>query len=312
MKKQRIEDDRLELLFRHAGLSEKQAKLYRLLLIEGELRPSTLSNKSGIKRGNVYALLKDLSFRGLVTEFEKEKVIYFRPEPPEKIATLIEAREKDVSIAKSLASELLPGLTSQWKTAIGKPVIRAYEGEAGIHEVFKDIYGPKKDIVYGCVDLEAADRAFPEHILKTLIPLRIRNKVVAYSLVADSPQARLIAAQDATHLRQTILVDKKTLPLPAEIDVYEDKIALLSFERGEFLGLIIQNAAFAQSLRSVFSLIFLQEPRLSPHPDRRTSQVSASPAHSSASSSKEPVHPREPALNQVNSRSVNPHGQNAK
>ncbi len=249
-------DNRVELLFRHAGLSEKQAKLYRLLLIDGEARPSTLSKKSGVKRGNVYALLKDLAFRGLVTEFEKEKVTYFRPEPPEKLASLIEYQEKEAAVAKNLAAELLPGLTSQWKTAIGKPVIRYYEGEAGIHEVFKDIYAPKKDIVYGCVDLEMADRAFPEHIIKNLIPLRIRNKVVAYSLVADSPDARLVAAKDAAHLRKTILLDKTEFPLPAEIDVYEDKIAMLSFEKGEFLGIVIQNEAFAQSLRSIFKKAF--------------------------------------------------------
>lgn len=251
---QPVVDDRLELLFRHAGLSEKQAKLYRLLLVDGEARPSTLARKSGIKRGNVYALLKDLTFRGLVNVFEKENVTYFRPEPPEKLGSLIEYQEKEAQMARNLASELIPGLTSQWKTSVGKPVIRYYEGAAGIHDVFKDIYAPKKDIVYGCVDLEIADRAFPEHILKNLIPLRIRNKVVAYSLVADSPQARLIAAQDATHLRKTILVDKKDNPLPAEIDVYEDKIAMLSFEKGEFVGLVIQNEVFAQSLQSVFIL----------------------------------------------------------
>lgn len=256
MKKQFVDDDRLELLFRHAGLSEKQAKLYRLLLLNGESRPSTLSKKSGLKRGNVYALLKDLAFRGLVTEFEKDKVTYFRPEPPEKLTALIEAREKEVAIAKSLAADLLPSLTSQWKTSVGKPVIRYYEGEAGIHEIFTDIYKPKNDNVYGCVDLEEADRAFPEHILKTLIPLRIKNKVVAYSLIADSPQARLVATQDAIHLRKTILVDKKELPLPAEIDVYEDKIAMLSFAKGEFIGILIENKDFAQSLRSIFRKAF--------------------------------------------------------
>lgn len=256
MKKQRIEDDRLELLFRHAGLSEKQAKLYRRLLIDGEARPAILSKKSGLKRGNVYALLKDLSFRGLVTEFEKEKVTYFRPEPPEKLAALIEHQEKEAQVAKNLAAELLPGLTSQWKTAIGKPVIRYYEGEEGIHAVFRDIYAPKKDTVYGCVDLEAAGRAFPEHILKTLIPLRIRNKVTAHSLVTDSPEARLVASKDTTQLRKTTLLDKKEFPLPAEIDVYEDKIAMLSFEKGEFLGIVIQNESFARSLRSIFRKAF--------------------------------------------------------
>ena len=42
-------DERLELLFRHAGLSEKQAKLYRMLLIDGQERVSTLSRKQALR-----------------------------------------------------------------------------------------------------------------------------------------------------------------------------------------------------------------------------------------------------------------------
>lgn len=249
-------DDRLELLFRHAGLSEKQAKLYRLLLADGEARPSSLSKKSGLKRGNVYALLHDLSFRGLITEFEKEKVTYFRPEPPERLTALIEARKKDAAIAGELAADLLHGLNRQYTMAVGKPTIRYFEGEEGIHEVFSDIYAPKKEPVWGCVDLEVAHEAFPEHITKTLIPLRVKHNVFANSLVADSPTSRAIQSEDAKQLRRTVLVNKKIHPLPAEIDVYEDKIAMLSFEKGKFVGILIQNQAFATTLKSVLALTF--------------------------------------------------------
>lgn len=260
MKKKAVEsavvDDRLELLFRHAGLAEKQSKLYRLLLSNGEERVSSLSRKSGIKRGNVYALLRDLKTRGLVTEFEKGKITYFRPEPPERLVAIIDAREREATIAKSLASDLMPRLTSQWKESVGRPVIRYFEGEKGIHEVFEDIYGPKKDVVYGCVDLEKADEAFPAHIADKLIPKRVRNNVVARSFVANSPLGKELAAKDNEQLRKTTLLEKSAYPLPAEIDVYEDKIAMLSFSKGEFIGVIIENKDFAESLRSVFRKAF--------------------------------------------------------
>lgn len=249
-------DERLELLFRHAGLSEKQAKLYRMLLTDGQERVSTLSRKTGIKRGNTYALLRDLRARGLITEFEKDNIVYFHPEPPERLTALIEARKKDAAIADELAADLLPRLNRQYTLAVGKPTIRYFEGEEGIHDVFMDIYSPKKEPVWGCVDLEVAGKAFPEHITKTLIPLRVKHNVFANSLVADSPAGRAIQSEDAKQLRKTVLVDKKTHPLPAEIDVYEDKIAMLSFEKGKFIGILIQNQAFATTLKSVFGLAF--------------------------------------------------------
>ena len=251
-----IPDERLELLFRHAGLSEKQAKLYRMLVIDGQERVSTLSRKTGIKRGNTYALLRDLRARGLITEFEKDRIVYFRPEPPERLTALIEARKKDAEIADELATDLIPGLNRQYTLAVGKPTIRYFEGQEGIHDVFTDIYAPKKEPVWGCVDLEVAGEAFPEHITKTLMPLRIKHNVFAYSLVADSPASRSIQSVDSKQLRETVLVDKKNHPLPGEIDVYEDKIAMLSFEKGKFIGILIQNQVFATTLKSVFELAF--------------------------------------------------------
>ena len=51
-------------------------------------------------------------------------------------------------------------------------------------------------------------------------------------------------------------MDKKTYPLPAEIDVYEDKVAMLSFAKGQFVGLLIQNKDIATSLKTIFKLAF--------------------------------------------------------
>lgn len=250
-----IPDGRLELLFRHAGLSEKQAKLYRLLLIDGEARPSALSKKSGVKRGNVYALLKDLSFRGLVTEVEKEKVTYFRPEPPEKLGSLIEYQEKEAQVAKNLAAELLPSLTSQWKTTIGKPVIRYYEGEEGLKKILEDVYAPGKKEILGAVGLEHPHPELYAHITDNLLPLRIRRKIFARALNTDTERARAMQERNTKELRETFLIDPANYPLPAEIDVYEDKIALSSFIKDD-VGLIIENHAIATTLMSVFKLLF--------------------------------------------------------
>ena len=125
MKQLHTPDDRLELLFRHAGLSEKQAKLYRLLLSAGEEKAGALTKKSGMKRGNVYALLDDLVARGLVTE--KTNAL----SPPtsrasSKLLAIIDAREKEVHVAKELAVDLVPSLTGQYKSAVGKPVISIF------------------------------------------------------------------------------------------------------------------------------------------------------------------------------------------
>ena len=256
MKNTHLQDERLELLFRHAGLAEKQAKLYRLLLATGEERVSSLSRRSGIKRGNTYALLRDLKIRGLATEFEKGNITYFRPEPPEKLVNIIEAQERGVRIAKDLSRDLIPNLTSQWKTSIGKPVVRHFEGKEGITKVLEDIYAPGKEEIVGCVGLEHPDEELFGHIIQKLMPIRIRRKIFTRALNTDSERARVLQKDDIKHLREIFLADPGKYPLPSEIDVYEDKIAFLSFAQHDFVGLVLENKDFATTLRSVFSLLF--------------------------------------------------------
>ena len=65
-----------------------------------------------------------------------------------------------------------------------------------------------------------------------------------------------LSKRDKKQLRESVLLDKKTYPLPAEIDVYEDKVAMLSFAKGQFVGLLIQNKDIATSLKTIFKLAF--------------------------------------------------------
>lgn len=246
----------LESLFISLGFSEKEARVYRVMLEIGQGPATTIITKADLKKGITYAVLKNLEKRGLVSSFGKEGKTYFRAEDPQKLLDLVEEKKREVDSLRNSLSEIVPKLTSQYKLAIGKPTIRYFEGKEGLVKVFEDIYGPGKEIVWGCVDLEKSDEAFPAYILKDLIPKRIKNKVIAKSFVADSPQAHQIAKKDKEQLRQTILVNKNDYPLPAEIDVYEDKIALLSFKKGEFIGLLIENPEFAESLRSIFKIAF--------------------------------------------------------
>jgi hypothetical protein len=193
-----------------------------------------------------------LENKKLVRSFEKEGKTVFQVEPPSKLQDLVEQKKQQVEIMENSVKHVIKHLTSQYKLAVGKPTVQYFEGEEGLEKVFADIYTPKEDAVYGCVDLEKADEVFPQHIVKKYIPLRVKNKIKAISFLGDSSQARELKPKDAEHLRETYLLDKKEYPMPAEIDVYEDKISMMSFDKGNFIGLIIENKDFAETFRSIF------------------------------------------------------------
>jgi hypothetical protein len=50
-------------------------------------------------------------------------------------------------------------------------------------------------------------------------------------------------------------VDKDKYPLPAEINVYEDKIALLCFRNGNFISVLIEQEEMATTVKSLLKLL---------------------------------------------------------
>lgn len=247
----------LAALLQKIGLSEKEEIIYTALLTQGKASPGELAKKTKLKRGITYVVLNSLVKKGLISMFEENKKTHFQIENPRRLLDLIEQHKQEVDTLEHSFKYLLPKLISQFKLAIDKPTIRFFEGQEGIKEVFDDIYGPKEtpdEVIYGCVDFETADTAVPGYIGKKLIPKRIKNKIMAHSFIANSPAAQEAHAQDTSSYRKSVLLDKSEFPMPAEIDVYEDKIAMLSFEKSEFIGILIENAAFAESLRSIFKL----------------------------------------------------------
>lgn len=238
------------------GLTSKEAVIYELLLKLGESPASSIIKETGYKRATVYKSLYSLEEKLLVTQEKSGVKIHFKPASPTQLTALADTQFKSLERARNDLQSMLPTLTSNYILSVERPVISMFEGKEGIKTVFKDIYAPKSEPVYGCVDLEKADDALPGHIIRKLIPLRIKNKVIAKTFIANSDQAELVHKKDSVSLRKSILLDKKEYPLPAEIDVYNDKIALLSFTKGKFVGVIIENKDIATSLKSIFKLAF--------------------------------------------------------
>ena len=70
-----------EAITRHLekiGLNDKSALIYSTLLTMGGAYPSALADATRINRSTVYKILLDLSIKGLVTEIERSKKLYYQ------------------------------------------------------------------------------------------------------------------------------------------------------------------------------------------------------------------------------------------
>jgi sugar-specific transcriptional regulator TrmB len=246
----------LSQILENIGLTPEQTDIYLSLVTSGTQSAGQLTKTTKVQRTYIYKVCQELIAKGLIAQTKKNRGTTFSPMSPDYLLTYAEV-QKTKSVQAQVALEgILPTLKDKYGAIEERPVITYFEGVEGIKKVFKDIYSPKTEPVFGCVDLERSNIAVPGMIIKNLIPLRIKNNVHAKSLLADSVEAQTIHEKDKESLRESLLFDKQEYPLPAEIDVYEDKVAMLSFARGKFIGVLIQNRDIATSLKTIMKIAF--------------------------------------------------------
>jgi hypothetical protein len=73
------------------------------------------------------------------------------------------------------------------------------------------------------------------------------------TIAKDGPWARKAEARSEEHMREMKIV--KNIEFDTEINIYENKAAILSFER-PFAGLIVEDVAIARTLKSVWLMLW--------------------------------------------------------
>lgn len=237
------------------GMSLKEATVYDLLLHGGEMQARNIELETGYKK-NTYVLLKNLEKKGMVLRLEMGQRIYYQPMPPQNLVQLAGKQVRAAQRQATLLAEILPTLASVYSQSVDRPVVRYVEGEDGFRELYKTVYNQDIPASYGCLDLEKEEKLVPNMMGSELIPERVKRGSRAYALLANNPLGKEVMSRDEEELRESILIDPKDYPLPAEISVYGDKVVLLAFKRGGMTGVLIENKEIAKSLESVYRLLF--------------------------------------------------------
>ena len=235
------------------GLSDKESILYETLLKYGTLPASTLEKYSGLKK-NTYTILKSLERRSLVHKFIKDSRSHYQVGSPTQLKTYLMDRKQEVDEAVTLFNDTLPSLLNDYKKVLDSPVVSHYQGLTGLRSVFDEVYKEGKKEILGCVGNEAPDPVFYEEILNKYRPLRISNKILARAISPDSPRARELKESEKNDLKQKYLIDPKKYPMPAEIEAWDDTIAMMSFAKGDFHAILINHPELAKTLQSLLKL----------------------------------------------------------
>jgi len=239
-----------------AGLTSNQAVIYEILLKNGSLPAGKISLKSRFKRGLTYKILEELISLGLIEKKEeKGKIAIFKPSHPLKLQDLAEHNEEKAKNAKLALSGVISSLISDFNLVSGRPGVRFFEGLEGIKKVLDDtIYNNQEKKLFTFSDVAGYVSYLEDWNVRHYAPERKKLSIYEKVIIPDNTKALdYMKSYTANEFTDIIFIDHNIFPFSTEINIYDQKVSLVTFSDKTHIGVIIENQAIADTLKSVFN-----------------------------------------------------------
>ena len=235
------------------GLTDEEAKVYLACLEINGGPVSIIAKKAGVHRVSCYHTLENLLEKQLLSQYNKNGVRCFSPEPPEQLLRLTEEK---VNLAKGLR----PQLKSLLSTLAFKPKIRFYEGRDGVEKVFHESLSARGEIL-GYTNLKNVIHFFPEFFrqythdkLRRKIKTRYLSPTTVDTVHVLDP---FLPQGYDQNLIEILLVNKDQFLFENEVLIFNHCVGIVSLNQDELLGLIVESPTFARTMKAVFDLAWL-------------------------------------------------------
>ncbi len=236
------------------GLTEEEAKVYLSLLELGSAYVSAIAKKAGVHRVGCYHTLGNLAEKGLVSSFTRNNIKHFAVQNPQILVNKVEERFLK-------AQKMLPELLSITNALAYKPKIHYYEGLEGIKNIFEDTLKAEKELL-GYTNLAKLPDVVTEEFLRDYAKRKVEKKLKTRMLSPISKDAlkylgRYYPEGFDPNLVEILFVNPKEFMFEYEINIYENKVSLVSLNPDELMGMIIESPVYAKTQRAIFSLAWL-------------------------------------------------------
>ncbi len=244
----------LEKILQDIGFNEKESRVFLTLLQLNEALPSSISRLTQIKRPTTYLILENLEKKGLVSHIKRSGNLYFQACKPEY---LIEKQRELFKKSERQLNELekiLPELNLLRSDSYNTPQMSVYRGKEGLIQIMEDTLTVKDKMLYCWSNIELNVFTLLKDYYPTYISKKIHKKVFLKGVFNYSNGALRFKQQSKNELREVYLISEEKFPIHNEINIYDDKISIIS--PTDQVGVIIQNSHIANTQRSIFKLAF--------------------------------------------------------
>ena len=159
------------------------------------------------------------------------------------------------------AQKLLPELLSITNSLAYKPKIQYYEGIQGIKNIFEDTLIAKTDML-GYTNLAELPKVIPQDFLRDYAERKIKKEIKTRMLSPITKDSlsylkNYYPKNYDMNLTEILFINPQEFMFEYEINIYENKVSLVSLNPEELMGMIIESPVYAKTQRAIFSLAWL-------------------------------------------------------
>lgn len=243
------------------GFSDKEALVYVSLLELGGAYPSRIAEYSGLNRSTVYKILLTLSIRGLVNEIEKKNKLFYQIEKPENTIKYAKSRVSMAEDSVETIKKILPEIEGIYNSGLNRPKITYYEGVDGVLAIYSDQINISKSYeMLAFANANELKRFLSEKFFVEYVATKVQKGITTRGLVPDTKDDRSFNEVIYKNIEKKYWPNLKFIPvekfpLVGEITIYGDKkVSIVNFEKGQMVGIIIEDVAIHKMMRTIFEL----------------------------------------------------------
>lgn len=228
----------------HLGFSETESSVYLALLELGSGSNTQVSRKAGLNRITTFEILKRLSTKGIVSGFKMKGVLYFGALNPQ---ILIKQQRESLGVLEKGLAELI-----QNKADYKRPKITTYSTKEGLKQIYEESLLSKGDILTFTNSKEVKEY-FGNDYVDNYVKHRVKKGIKVRGFAPSGEVGEQDKVEGVEVLREARLIPEGH-KINNEIMIFDDKVALLSTK--DEMGIIIKNQSIAESLRTVWEMLW--------------------------------------------------------
>lgn len=236
----------IENILRAVGMSTRESKVYIAGLHIQSGPASEYAKATKLNRVTAYNTLEQLVQRGLFTKLQKQSGKHYSPISPDYLAE--DARKNAESMER-----ILPELRSLQGGSMRKPHVRFFQGWEGVQRIYEDTLTAQSEILnfaHSKVVRSCWKDYDTEYVQK-----RVEKGIYLRGITPDDAAGRKVHGLDTINLREILLIPTKDFDFTNEISIYDNKVAICSFEsEPDVFGVIIESREVSKTQRQIFEM----------------------------------------------------------